>query len=197
MMPEKDNKRSDLTHEPEGRFKKMKRKRNRKTEEINPEEPRLMAMMSDLRKEAEQIEWSKIKSSAHSIMEKLLKDYKASKKARGGKRGIAIFDSKLLPLPEGVRPAAVDTRRMKFQIDNSFLEISMYPVSPGSCEIVGLLTNSQIEGVLSVDLIGKKTKQSVTTNEFHLFRIPRVEFGSYILRILNGRKLVARVKLDL
>jgi len=157
----------------------------------------MIRFLSDLRSEIGSADWKEMKHPSHTLFERLLKDIKYRKRDASGTQGVTIFDSQLLPLPEGVRSAAVDTRRIKYLIGEAQLEISLYPVSPSSFEVIGLLTGYDTGEVLDVELSGKKVKLSARANRFSLFRYPQVSAGVYELSIRDGEKLVGRVNLEL
>lgn len=163
----------------------------------DPTMQELMALINDRKQELAAIDWEKIESPVHAMLDLQMKQLKSSRKTGGGRRGITTYDSKLLPLPDGVRPAAVDTRRLKFQIDDSQLEISLYPISPNSYEVIGLLGGIEANKEFTVELKGKQSKLTVKTNQFGLFRFPRVPEGNYELKIKEGRSVFAGLQLDL
>jgi hypothetical protein len=158
---------------------------------------RLMLLMSDFRDESETIDWDILQSPAHALLDRLLKDVKASRKDDAKKRGITTFDSRLLPLPEGIRPATVETRRLKYQLGDSQLDISLYPISPGSYELIGQLSGLNTGEVLDIQLCRGQTKLSARSNEFQLFLFPRVPTGSYQIQIEVGGKVIGMADIEL
>lgn len=163
----------------------------------NPTMQNLVAMINDKKRDCAEIDWEKMKSPVHNLLDLQLKQIKSRRKTGGGRRGITTYDSKLLPLPDGVRPAEVDTRRLKFQIDDAQLEISLYPISPNSYELIGLLSGQDENEKIVVVLKGKGAKLTESANQFGLFRFPRVPQGRYELKIKKGRSVFAGLQLDL
>ncbi len=165
--------------------------------EDDPVLQKMVAVLSGLRDEVDQIEWQKMQNPSHALFDRLLKDVKSRKGKTGPKRGVTIFDSGLLPLPDGVRPAEVDTRRLKYLIGEAQLEISIYPISPGSYELIGQISNLEEIKSLSIELRRGKSKLSAEANQFNLFRFPRVPAGAYHLNFRDGRTVIGKIELEL
>jgi len=163
----------------------------------NPDLRDLLGRLRETRKESADIDWSLMRSSVHSLVSSQLKEVGDRKNAPGGKQAVTVFDSKLLPLPEGVRPAAVDTRRLKYRIGDFTLEISMYPISRGSYEIIGQLGGAEPGRILQAELQGNDAKYSVQSNEHQVFRFPRVQTDTYRLEIRLDDSVVAVANLEL
>jgi hypothetical protein len=157
---------------------------------------KLLAVAADLREETRAIGWETIRGPIHALIDQMLADVKAGRGAAGVQRGVTVFDSKLIPIPEGIRPAVVDTRRVRYQIGVTQLELCLYPVSPSSCELIGQLTGREPGGALQVELRRGRTKMSVAANEFSLFRFPRVPVGRYELRLVSGPSVIGSVGLE-
>jgi hypothetical protein len=145
----------------------------------------------------ESAEWRKLESAAHLLLQSLLKDVHSAGKTHAEQQGVLTFDSRLLPLPEGVRPATVDTRRLRYQVGDNRLEMSLYPVSVKSYELIGQLGEQTSESGFSVELTGLGKALSVTADRYGVFRFPRVTCGKYRLRISEGGKLIAVVDLEI
>lgn len=154
---------------------------------------RLVALLSDLQDDLRENDWPAMKSAAHSLLGRQLKE------KRGGerKKGITIFDSQLLPLPAGVRPAMVDTRRIRYKVDENLLDVSIYPISLNSFEVIGQLAGSDKIDSLTVTMRLGRKKFTAEANEFGLFRFPRLPKGGYILEIRTGNDPVGEFDLDI
>jgi hypothetical protein len=157
----------------------------------------LEKVVRDLRQEALEIDWSGIRGSVHSLLETQLRQVKPGKGSPDARQGITIFDSKLLPLPEGVRPATVDTRRVKFSVGEALVEIALYPISPNSYEIIGQLSGFDTAHDLTVEMRRERTCLKGQVNQFGLFRYPRVSDGIYRIIVKDGRQVVARMDLEI
>ena len=136
-------------------------------------------------------------SAVERLADKLVKDFETGKKHKGQPYGVTVFDSKLLPLPEGVRPAVVDTRKLKFRVSDCTLDIALYPVSPDSYELIGQIAGGEAKDRFRVTLSARKNRYTTDTDQFQLFRFDRVFSGQYTLMIRQGRKTIAIVDLDL
>ena len=154
---------------------------------------RLVALLTGLQDDLHDVEWSAMKSAAHSLLGRQLKE----RKGGGRRKGVTIFDSRLLPLPEGVRPATVDTRRIRYKVEDTVLEISVYPVSLNSFEVIGQLTGTEAyRSLVATMRLGRK-KFTAPANEFGLFRFPRLPKGDYIMEIRAGDDPVGEFELDI
>ncbi|MCK5126963.1 MAG: hypothetical protein KAR42_11970 [candidate division Zixibacteria bacterium] len=158
---------------------------------------RVIRQLSAIYDENSSIDWEKIKSPAHEVFRNLLKDIKSAKSSRDNNVAVRVFDSSLLPLPEGVRPAGVDTRRIKYIVNDQFVELSLYPVSPGSYEVIGQITGTFANEGFSAYMEHTNKNFSVIVNDCGVFRFPRVPVGKYSLTITNETQTIARVELDL
>ena len=141
--------------------------------------------------------WKQVEPSVHALLSRQLQELKQARKNPRRQYGITTFDSKLLPVPEGVRPATVDSRRIKIQLRDGQLDLSLYPVSTGSFEIIGQILDWQSTQVMTMVLESRSAKLAAETNQFHLFQFPRVPCGKYTLKIKDGRSVVAAIDLEI
>ena len=141
--------------------------------------------------------WNQVQQAAFKLSARLFKDFLKSRKKRGPAYGITVFDSGILPLPEGVRPATVDTRRVKYRVGDMFLEVSLYPVSIGSYEIIGQISGMEGEAALEVVLKSAGTTFAADTDQFNVFRFPRIPVGKYFLYLVSGNKKIGSVTVEL
>lgn len=100
-----------------------------------------------------------------------------------GKRNRArlYYDSRLVPLPEGVRPSLVSERRLKYQTGFGELELSIVPVYPGRFEITGRFGNSKPIPLAEAVLQGRKTSRT-GIDKYGFFSFAVVNPGTYTLR---------------
>lgn len=131
------------------------------------------------------------------LSSRLFEDFSRSKKGSKTSRGVKIFDSRMIPLPEGVRPAAVDTRRVKFRAGDIRLELAFYPVTPDSYEIIGQLDGVKLSGVYEVVFAGDDRVFAATTDKFFLFRFPRIPVMKYQLRLKDENGAAASFVIEL
>ncbi|MEW5994193.1 MAG: hypothetical protein AB1744_07340 [Candidatus Zixiibacteriota bacterium] len=157
----------------------------------------LRAIIGELLAASETADDSLLRSAAKQVAQRMFEDYQRRGCPGRRKQGITLFDSKLLPLPEGVRPATVDTRRLKYRLGDLVLTISLYPISPHSYEMIGQIIEAKTDRPFEVIVSGGKTDQSARTDRFHVFRFERLETGRYMLRLKRGRILIGVVDIDL
>lgn len=196
-MREKEKQLEQLIDFVEGRLDPEESSSIKAQIENDPVLQKMMAVIKGLRDEVDQIDWQKMQTPSHALFDRLLKDVKSQKGATGERRGITVFDSGLLPLPEGVRASGVDTRRLKYLIGDAQLEISIYPISPGSYELIGQISKPEQIKSLSVELCGGKSTIKTKANQFNLFRFPRVPVGAYNLKLFEGRSTIGIINFEL
>lgn len=124
-----------------------------------------------------------LKTAAGNFINRFVKDLGLSKVA--GRHGLLTFDSGLLPLPAGIRPATLDSRRLRYTADNIQLEISVYPASAGTFEVIGQVEGYQSGVELEVSLRRGRQILRERTNPFQVFHFVRVVEGSYNLAVTD------------
>lgn len=196
-MPLKNDKYDLLVQYLKGTLSQDRRDEFERILESDPELKKTAGFVFELLDESRQVEWDKLKSPAFSTFDRLLRDFKLSEKNQDEKRGIVFYDSKYMPLPEGVRPATVDTRRVKYRIDDATLEISLYPISPGSYELIGQLSGRTTGELLEIEIKNAKTSKRITSNQFQLFRVDRLPAGKYNLKIFIDKRVIAQIEIEL
>ncbi len=134
--------------------------------------------------------------AAEKLSAQLFDDFLQQTKRGKKGRGVMVFDSRLLPLPDGVRPAAVDTRRMKYRLGELTLHLSLYPISPESFEIIGQLSGG-LERIYTVRLVHAGKSIITETDVFGLFRFERISSDDYELVVFMGKKKVGTVDISL
>ncbi len=173
---------------------------NTKVARMIAEDPvlqKFISLSANLRKESATVDWKRIGSSAHALIDVQLKQLKMTAKRTGKRRGITIFDSKLLPLPDGVRPAIVDTRRVRFLTGDGRLDLSFYPISLNSSEVIGQYTSIESPSGMAVELRRGRVRLMSTANEFGLFRFPRIPKGTYSLRLRATDEVIAEIDFEI
>jgi hypothetical protein len=136
-----------------------------------------------------------LRQAAHSLLDRQLIELEQA--GRDNPRAVTLFDSKLLPLPEGVRPAVVDTRRLRYKIGQSYLDISIYPISLHSFEMIGQLSDRDEDQRLSVKLVGDDGRFEVEANQFAMFRFEKIPADSYEMTIRSGSEILGRLIIEL
>ena len=151
--------------------------------EQKPEIKRLHTLLARL-KDASR-EDRDLKKAASALVERFVRDMKMAKDEREPARGVLSFDSGLLPLPAGVRPATVDSRRLRYIFGERRLEVSIYPASPGTYEVIGQASGFASGDILTADLEGAPGKMHERSNRFQVFHFERVPAGTYTLRVTS------------
>ena len=99
--------------------------------------------------------------------------------------GLLTFDSGLMPLPAGIRPATLDSRRLRYAAGELELELSMYPASPETYEIIGQVTGYDKGTELDVALKSGRQSFRERSNPFQVFHFMRIPEGSYSLSVID------------
>lgn len=157
----------------------------------------LFGIMIDLQKEQSDSSWEELKQPAHALFDQLLNDIQKENQTEKPTNGILTYDSKLLPLPEGVRPAAVDTRKVKYNIGDLKLEISLYPISSDSFEMIGQVDGWNSKHPLEIVLKAGKKTITARANQFQVFRFSRIEILKYKLTIISDSRTIGVIEIEL
>jgi len=163
----------------------------------DPDLAELLRFLQDLRRENAEAEWDILKASAHSLVARQLKELKNMQGAAGEIRGVTVFDSQLMPMPEGLRPATVDTRYIRYKLGSNALELALYPVSPDSFEMIGQLVGFEKIEACEVEARGESNNMMATVNGVGIFRLARVARGVYQLVISCAGRRLATVDMEL
>jgi len=157
----------------------------------------MCSVLKQLQDESGTVRWDEIKDSVHEISDRLFDDFTKRRKSPGAVKGVLIFDSRSIPLPDGVRSAKVDTRRIKYIIGEYDLELALYPVTSGAYEIIGQL--SGIEGHEGCEVILKSAREEFKSraDRFLVFCFPRVPVMKYTLELKTKNRKIASVDINL
>ncbi len=99
--------------------------------------------------------------------------------------GLLTFDSGLMPLPAGIRPATIDSRRLRYAAGDIELELSMYPASPETYEIIGQVSGYEKGTALDVAMRSSRRSFREKSNPFQVFHFVRVPAGIYTLTVVD------------
>ncbi len=157
----------------------------------------LQSLIDELLARSKDLDWTTLRGAVLDIAGRLFEDYRNAQRRRDKAYGIRIFDSSALPLPEGVRPAAVDTRRIKYRLDVYTVNLSFYPVSPDSYEMIGQVSWAPEGTVFEVTLQAKGFRKSVQTDKYQLFRFEQVPAAACRLTFRLHRKVAGRIDIEL
>jgi len=136
-------------------------------------------------------------SASDKLSLKLFQDFQKRKLEPALKRAVTTFDSSVMPLPEGVRPAAVDTRALRFQLPRGLVELALYPISVESYDLVGMISEYDAHGPFEIRVKSGRQKLTLHSDAVNLFRIPRISRGKHVFTILSGEELVGTIDLEL
>lgn len=135
--------------------------------------------------------------SMSELASRLFADYQQRLNKNDERLGIRVFDSQVMPVPEGVRPASVETRRLRYRLDDLELEMSLYPLTPESYELMGQLEGLQQNTPLTVTLTQGRRRTKARADQFHLFRFERVEAGKCRLALESPDGVIGHIDLEL
>ncbi|MCB2229546.1 hypothetical protein KQH82_02440 [bacterium] len=134
---------------------------------------------------------------ARKLSTLIIRDFLGRKADPDSRRGVVVFDSSVVPLPDGVRPAAVDTRELRYKLDEAELSLALYPLTMNSYEMVGQISGRPSEEALSVVVKQGRKTQSVAADRHHLFRFARVSGGDCRLSVVRGGDEIAFITIDI
>jgi hypothetical protein len=179
-----------------GRLEEREAKKVERELERDPEMKESLILLKELGAESRSVDWNEIDATVRAISSRMVDDY--FKKGPGGKQapGVLIYDSKLLPLPAGVRPASVDVRRLKFRIEEMELMVSLYPVAPKAYELMGQLSGYNRRESIEISLVKGTKKYRTEPDSFQLFHFSRVPSGDYRMLITAGDDTIADLNID-
>jgi hypothetical protein len=179
-----------------GELKKSEARLLEREIETDPELKETYTLLKELGGESRNVDWGEIGSTVKAISDRLVDDFFRTRPDGKSIPGVLVYDSKMLPLPAGVRPASVDVRRLKFKIEEMELMISLYPVGPKAYEIMGQLSGYAGSESIEVSLAkGKKTYRT-EPDAFQLFHFARVPSGDYHLVLSTASGTIADVDID-
>ncbi|MHA1974402.1 MAG: hypothetical protein ACTSW1_15495 [Candidatus Hodarchaeales archaeon] len=141
--------------------------------------------------------YPELKKPSRNLVHQIYVDLFKGVKVKYEKKGVITFDSKLLPLPSGVRPATVTTRRLRFNNEQISLELSLYPITSASYQMIGQVMCSKSDRNYNILLHSTKNKQRCVTNEFNIFQIDRVPLGKCKMQVCEELKAIMVVDLEL
>ncbi len=137
-----------------------------------------------------------LRKPARKLMAAILRD--RQKKIAQPDQGVIEFDSALLPLPEGVRPAAVETRRLRFRLESGVVDLTLYPLSTEGWELIGqLIDDDDSNRELRVQVGQGRTKRTVEANQVNVFRIDHLMSGPVQLKLLSDSGNIGTIDLEI
>ncbi|MBN2226960.1 MAG: hypothetical protein JW763_06315 [candidate division Zixibacteria bacterium] len=156
----------------------------------------LYELVRHLHRTGKTTDWQQTQDTAAKLSKRLFDDFQKRKKA-GPMRGITVFDSQMLPLPEGVRPATVSTRRLKYAFADMNLDISLYPVTTDSYELIGRIAGLESYDDVTVMLRSGKSSFTAPLDRHGLFRLERIPTQTYTLTVKSGKRNRGMIDIEL
>jgi len=163
----------------------------------DPELMMLFQLLTEIENETKVSDWSHILKFANQSAGRMFDDFQKSRNRGDDIYAIRTYDSKLTPLPEGVRPAAVDCRRIKYKVSEYDLELSIYPISTDSREIIGKIHKAAFKEPPEVSLKAGRMSFEVVADRFNLFRFERVPVAEYTMTLISSGDAIGIVELSL
>ncbi len=157
----------------------------------------MFEVLKGLERQADEADNGGLGQAARKLASNLIKEFLGNAKTDGPPRGVPVFDSRLLPIPDGVRPATVDTCRLSYRIDDLEVDLSLYPVSPERFEMIGQIVGWSENQPASVQLRTGRKRQSATCDSYGVFRFATVAVGKHGLAVRHKKKTLAVIQLDL
>lgn len=145
----------------------------------------LLRLIRDLGTFPSEADSPAISKATRKLAEQLFADFIRPTGDKNVPAGVTVFDSALLPLPEGVRPAQIDTRQLHYKVGELDLAIMLYPIAPDSFELMGQLTGDDFSRPTVVTLESKGRPLSAQVDAHGLFRFDRVPVGAYRLVLVS------------
>ncbi|KAA3637767.1 MAG: hypothetical protein DWP97_00280 [Calditrichaeota bacterium] len=179
---------------------KFRGKKKRELEKIIEADTELKELYIVLKKlfESSLLSDKKLTGATRELSGKIYSDFQKAIKLKSKKIGVQIFDSSLLPLPEGIRPAAVDTKTLRYLIDGSSLELTVYPITTDSVEIIGVVNfENDLQTEVQVVLKTQKEKFISELDQFSLFRFERIPVGKCRISFYMKKKLFGAVEIEI
>ena len=157
----------------------------------------MVEILKDLDRQAEEADSGGLGQAARRLATNLVKEFLGNASTDGPPHGVPVFDSRLLPIPDGVRPATVDTCRLSYRVADLEVDLSLYPVSPERFEMIGQIFGWTEAESPSLQLRTGRSRQSTIADSHGVFRIADVAVGKHALAIRHKKKTLAVIQLDL
>jgi len=141
--------------------------------------------------------YADLRPATRDIFKKILSDVHRAAKSSCKNLAANTFDSKLLPQMSGVRPAIVNSRQMCFSFGTSRVEMSFYPITSTSYNIIGQLSGTGVENPLTIIFRSGKKKYESITNEYGIFQLDRVTSGKCTLSVDHQDEILITAEIDL
>ncbi len=139
----------------------------------------------------------KLSSAASRLARDAIRAFLAGAGEEAPHRGIPVFDSALLPAPEGARPSGLDCRRLRYKMNEWEVDLASYPLTPDSAELMGFVSGPLVGGRLKVRLHNDHSDFCVEALADRSFRLQRVPVAKYRLLISDGDDPIGLIEVEL
>lgn len=181
----------------QGKLRGRRKERLEAEIEADPKLAEILAGLKGLLKVGVDLRKIDLSRAARGLSAKLFEDFLRGRRDPASRAGIRIFDSRNIPLPEGVRPATVDTRRLRWRLPEGELEIAVYPITDSSYELIGQLAGIQTDQAVTAEIRTAGGTLTAEADSFGLFRFERVPKESRELIVRTESGPIGSVTLDL
>jgi len=164
--------------------------------EQDPECREKVALLERLHRMLNTLDLKRMAVESNTLAQSIFRSYAATRESSSGCVAHLYYDSRVVPLPEGVRPSLMSLRRLKFMAGDGKIELSISPVYPGRYEITG-----RYEGPLSCEsgeaIIQGRRAQRAPFDRFGFFFLAAVDPGVYHLscRVADQKYVIPALEL--
>jgi len=152
-----------------------------------------LARMGDL---IDVLDLHRLLPASKNIAGAIFDSFQAGIEQAGNMVANLYYDSREVPLPEGIRPSLNSERRLKYMAGSTDIELSIVPVFPGGFDITGRLEGGGAGFGDKINLRGRRTYGS-QMDEYGFFTFSNINPGSYRLSLSAGKDWIVIDKLEL
>jgi hypothetical protein len=155
-----------------------------------------IAMSRKLDRMFEYLETAGFSADSKALADAIFENFHKNRRRQDDRDAHLYYDSRAIPLPQGVRPSLMSERRLKYSAGDVTLELSVTPVFPGRFEVTGRFDGAARESTIISRLKGRRTVRA-ETDEFGFFTFSSVDPGTYSLHCKVGDKEIIVHDLEL
>lgn len=138
------------------------------------------ALLGRLSRLIDAVDFRRTLPASTDLAASIFRGLKADGRTESRSTAHLYFDSRSVPLPEGVRSSLSSQYRLKYQTDTGQVELSVVPVYPGRFELTGRFEGEVPGETVEVRLKGRKTLRG-QFDRYGFFSFPEVNPGVYSL----------------
>ena len=154
------------------------------------------ALLSRLSRLIDAVDFKRTLPASADLAGSIFRSFKDDRWAKDQSTAHLYFDSRAVPLPEGVRASLSSQYRLKYQTGGGQVELSVSPVYPGRFELTGRYEGEIESEPVAVRLKGRKTLNG-HFDRYGFFSFPAVNPGVYSLsfQTSSGPVVISRLEL--